>query len=566
MARPIRTKSISPKIPKFADQPRELLAGSEKAAPPASVHVRATPAKSKVTVSVIVKRKEPLKINRRGGKTSGPVRVSRAEFKKHHAADADALKLVRAFAREFHLKVEAGSNLALRRTIQLTGTAADIQKAFGVELNQKTIDGAEYRVREGGIHLPSSLTGVVEAVLGLDNRPQAKPHFRLSKNQADAPASYTPPQVATAYHWPTNASGTGQTIGILELGGGYRQADLTAYFKTLGLAPPAITSVLVDGGKNKPSKASSSDGEVMLDIEVAASVAPGAKVAVYFAPNTDQGFIDTITTAVHDSTNTPSVLSISWGGPESTWTQQSLTALDAACQSAAALGITITAAAGDDGATDGGNGNNVDFPASSPHVLACGGTKLDANAATIVSEVVWNELANQEGATGGGVSNVFALPAWQANAKVPGPSGKTGGRGVPDVAGDADPTTGYTIRVDGQTSVIGGTSAVAPLWAGLVAVANQQLGTKVGFIQPAIYAAKAASAFNDVTQGNNGGFSAGPGWDACTGLGSPIAGKLLPLLAASTAGTKASNKRRSGAAKKPAKTTHARTRRSKKKA
>jgi kumamolisin len=561
MARTILTKSISRKAPSFAEQPREILVGSEKAAPPESTHVSATPPKSKVTVSVIVKRKEPLKINRRGGRASGPVRVSRAEFKAHHAADPGAVKLVRAFAREFNLKVEADAKLVLRRTIRLTGTAADIQKAFGVVLNQKTINGAEYRVREGGIHLPSSLTGVVEAVLGLDNRPQAKPHFRLSMNQTAAPASYTPPQVATAYQWPERASGAGQTIGILELGGGYRQADLTSYFKTLGLAAPEITSVLVDGGTNAPSKASSSDGEVMLDIEVAASVAPGAKVAVYFAPNTDQGFIDAISTAVHDTTNNPSVLSISWGGPESTWTQQSLKALDAACQSAAALGITITAAAGDDGATDGGKGNNVDFPASSPHVLACGGTKLDANAATITSEVVWNELAKQEGATGGGVSSVFVLPAWQANAKVPAPSGKTGGRGVPDVAGDADPTTGYTIRVDGQTSVIGGTSAVAPLWAGLVAVANQQLGTKVGFIQPAIYAAKATLAFNDITQGNNGAFSAGPGWDACTGLGSPIAGKLIPLMAPSNAAVKVSTKTRGKAAKKPVKKTLPRSRR-----
>jgi kumamolisin len=220
-----------------------------------------------------------------------------------------------------------------------------------------------------------------------------------------------------------------------------------------------------------------------------------------------------------------------------------MTALDAACQSAAALGVTITVAAGDDGSTDGGTGNNVDFPASSPHVLACGGTELDASGATIVSEVVWNELANKEGATGGGVSNVFALPSWQANAHVPAPSTSTGGRGVPDVAGDADPTTGYTIRVDGQTTVIGGTSAVAPLWAGLVAVANRQLGTQVGFIQPAIYAAKAASAFNDITVGNNGAFSAGPGWDACTGLGSPIANKLIPFLApASTSAKGASSK------------------------
>jgi kumamolisin len=224
--------------------------------------------------------------------------------------------------------------------------------------------------------------------------------------------------------------------------------------------------------------------------------------------------------------------------------------LDAACQSAAALGVTITVAAGDDGSTDGGTGNNVDFPGSSPHVLCCGGTKLDANGATIVSEVVWNETANNEGATGGGVSNLFALPSWQANAKVPAASVKTGGRGVPDVSGDADPTTGYTIRVDGQTMVIGGTSAVAPLWAGLIAVANQQLGTQVGFIQPAIYAAKAAAAFNDITQGNNGAFSAGPGWDACSGLGSPIASKLIPLLAPAGVAIKAAAKGSKRAAKR----------------
>jgi kumamolisin len=287
----------------------------------------------------------------------------------------------------------------------------------------------------------------------------------------------------------------------------------------------------------------------MLDIEVAASVAPGAKIAVYFTPNTDQGFIDAITTAVHDTTNKPSVISISWGGPESSWTAQSLAALDAACQSAAALGITITVAAGDDGSTDGGTGNNVDFPASSPHVLACGGTKLVASGATISSEVVWNELASQEGATGGGVSNVFPLPSWQANANVPASSASAGGRGVPDVAGDADPNAGYTIRVDGETMVIGGTSAVAPLWAGLIAVANQQLGKPVGFVQPALYAAKAATAFSDITQGNNGAFSAGPGWDACTGLGSPIAEKLIPLLAAAGASQRKSGKKAAGSAR-----------------
>jgi kumamolisin len=519
---------------RFAVESRVVLPGSEKQAAPAATGLKPTPPKSKLTVSVIVKRKEPLKIDSRSGAASGPVRVTRSEFKKHHAADPASIKQIRAFAREFNLKVKDDPAMATRRTLQLTGTAADIQKAFGVVLEQKMIDGVEYRIREGGIQLPESLSAVIEAVLGLDNRPQAKAHLRFRHPDAGPAAdsiSYTPIQVAEAYQFPSTASGAGQTIGIIELGGGYRKKDLTAYFKTLGLAAPEITAVSIDGGKNSPSTADSADGEVMLDIEVAASVASGAAIAVYFAPNTDQGFIDAITTAVHDTTQKPSVISISWGGPESSWTQQSLQALDAACQSAAALGITITVAAGDNGSTDGGTGNNVDFPASSPHLLACGGTKLVANGATITSEVVWNELADNEGATGGGVSSVFALPSWQVNAGVPSPASGAGGRGVPDVAGDADPTTGYTIRVDGQTTVIGGTSAVAPLWAGLIAVANSNLGGKVGFIQPAIYASNARGGFNDITQGNNGAFQAGPGWDACTGLGSPVASKLIPLLA-----------------------------------
>lgn len=531
--------------PTFGEQQRVVLAGSEKTKAARAVHVKATPPKSKITVSVIVKRKEPLKINKAAGRANGPARVTQAEYTKHHNADPSAVTLVKAFAKEFNLAVKEDPTQSSRRTIQLTGTAADIQKAFGVSLDQKKIGGVEYRVREGAIHLPSSLTGVVEAVLGLDNRPQALPHFRVHKrrtNVAAAPTSYTPPQIAAAYKWPANASGAGQTIGIIELGGGYRQKDLTTYFKGLGRPAPAITTVSVDGGKNAPSKPSSSDGEVMLDIEVAAAVAPGAKIVMYFTPNTDQGFTDAITTAVHDTTNKPSVISISWGGPESTWTAQSMKVMDAACQSAAALGISITVAAGDNGSSDGIKGTNVDFPASSPHVLSCGGTKLDANGSTIVSEVVWNELASKDGATGGGVSNFFALPTWQANANVPKPSGSTGGRGVPDVSGCADPMTGYQVRIDGDRTVLGGTSAVAPLWAGLIAVANHQLGSQVGFINPAIYAAKAASAFNDITVGNNGAFTAGPGWDACTGMGSPNATKLIPLLAAAGSNTKAAKK------------------------
>jgi kumamolisin len=288
----------------------------------------------------------------------------------------------------------------------------------------------------------------------------------------------------------------------------------------------------------------------MLDIEVAAAVAPGENIVVYFSPNTDQGFIDAIAGAVHDKTNNPSVISISWGGPESSWTAQAMSTLDAACQSAAALGITITVASGDNGSTDGATGNNVDFPASSPHVLACGGTKLVGSGSTITSEVVWNEQASGEGATGGGVSTVFALPSWQTNAKVPAPSVKTGGRGVPDVSGDADPTTGYQVRVDGKNIVVGGTSAVAPLWAGLIALNNKQNGKSAGFIQPQIYAAKGAGAFHDIVSGNNGAFSAGPGWDACTGLGSPIGAKLISLLGGSSPTKKKAPVKKQAAVKK----------------
>jgi len=533
------------KTSSFSTEERQLLTGSEKA----PFHVPAEKAATgKVTVSVVVRRKTEI-----NAKRLGKDRVSRAEYTRRFAADRADLKQIHAFAKEFGLTVEKGTPKPERRTVLLTGTAAAMQKAFGVELKSATVDGATYRVREGGIHLPASLSKIVVAVLGLDNRPQAKPHFRLRKesapasddqsgivpNAAAASTSYTPVQVGKLYQFPAGAAAAaGQTIGIIELGGGFRAADITAYFKTLGQKAPTVTAVSVDKGKNAPSNANSADGEVMLDIEVAAAVAPGAKIVVYFTPNTDQGFIDAISTAVHDTTNKPSVISISWGGPESTWTPQSMTALDAACQSAAALGISITVAAGDDGSSDGvtDGKNHVDFPASSPHVLACGGTKLVASGSTISSEVVWNETAANEGATGGGVSTFFPLPTWQASSGVP-KAGTFAGRGVPDVAGDADPATGYNVRVDGQSLVIGGTSAVAPLWAGLIALNNAQNKTTAGFLQPAIYAAKAKSAFHDITSGNNGAFSAGPGWDACTGLGSPIGTALIKLLAPAAAGT-----------------------------
>ena len=515
---------------RFAEQKRVVLAGSERlpfaaetvAALLATAKAPSAPPAGLVTVSVIVRPKQSLDA---AALATGGGRLSRAEFAKRHGPDAASMKLVKAFAKEFGLTVAAGGG---PRTLLLSGSVAAMQKAFAVTLTQQMAGGRKYRTREGAIELPEELEGHVLAVLGLDNRPQAQPHFRVSK--AAAGVSYTPVQVAQLYGLAAGASAAGQTIGIIELGGGYRKADLTAYFKALGQPAPVVTAVLVDKGKNAPTAADSADGEVMLDIEVCGAVAQGAKIAVYFAPNTDQGFIDAIATAVHDTKNKPTVISISWGGPESTWTGQASAALDAACQSAAALGVTITVASGDNGSADGvaGGGNHVDFPASSPHVLGCGGTKLLSAGAAISSEVVWNETAAKEGATGGGVSTLFALPTWQAGAGVPKAGAAGGGRGVPDVAGDADPETGYQVRVDGKTLVIGGTSAVAPLWAGLIAVANAGARRSAGFINPLLYKAKGVS--RDITEGNNGGFTAGPGWDGCTGLGSPNVVALLAAL------------------------------------
>jgi len=265
----------------------------------------------------------------------------------------------------------------------------------------------------------------------------------------------------------------------------------------------------------------------MLDVEVVGAIAPQAHIAVYFSPNTDAGFLDAITTAIHDTKNKPSVISISWGGPESSWTSQAMTAMDSALQAAAALGITVCVAAGDSGSSDGvASGDHVDFPASSPFALACGGTRLTAQGGSITQEVVWNEGANN-GATGGGVSSVFPVAAWQEGLDALSTEGKDTAltmRGVPDVAGNADPESGYDVRIDGTNTVIGGTSAVAPLWAALIVRINQTSGNAAGYLNPQLY--KSPQAFRDITQGNNGDFAATVGWDACTGLGSPNGAKL----------------------------------------
>src|SRR5713101_8558821 len=471
-------------------------------------------------------------------------RITRAEYIAKHSATPEDLAKVEAFAREHNLTI-VETDLVGRKVV-LSGTAAALMTAFGTDLQRYEYEGGTFRGRTGHLHIPSELEQIVVGVFGLDDRPQAQPHLRyydpattVLRTRAGTTSytlpriAYTPSQLSQLYNFPTGLDGRGQCIAPIELGGGYSDQDLNTYFQQLGISTPQVISVPVDGGQNSPAgDPKSADGEVALDIEVVGGVAPGARIAVYFAPNSDRGFLDAITQATHDSTNNPSVISISWGGPEASWTAQAMQAMDQAFQAAAALGITVCCAAGDNGSGDGVNDGlaHVDFPASSPYALGCGGTRLEAAN----SEVVWNDGPNS--ATGGGVSDFFTLPTWQANAGVP-PSVNPGhhvGRGVPDVAGDADPQTGYNVYVDGQSVVFGGTSAVAPLWAGWIALMNQQRGQPVGYLNPKLYQNYQkliqAKALRDVTSGNNGVYTAKPGWDACSGVGTPDGANLRAAL------------------------------------
>jgi kumamolisin len=462
--------------------------------------------------------------------------LTREEFVGRFGAAPADVERVEAFAADNDLTVVQVDRA--RRTVVLSGTVTNMNEAFATELMLFQCPQGAFRGRTGLLYIPTALQDIIVGVFGLDERPQAQAHFRrLSariRPAAPGDTSYTPITVSQLYDYP-KGNGSGQTVAIIELGGGFRSSDLQTYFDGLGLTTmPTVTAVSIDGGKNQPvGDPNSADGEVLLDIEIVGAIAPAAKIAVYFAPNTDQGFLDAITTAVHDTQRKPSVISISWGGPESSWTAQSLNAFDQAFLDAALLGVTVCCAAGDNGSSDGVNDGeaHVDFPASSPNALACGGTRLESSGTT-TTEVVWNDGAGA-GATGGGVSDVFGLPDYQAVANVPlsvNPS-HFKGRGVPDIAGDADPATGYQIRVDGRNAVFGGTSAVAPLWAALITLINEQLGKPVGFLNRTLYRT-AEKALNDIISGNNGAYSAGPGWDACTGLGSPNGQRLLNSLGA----------------------------------
>lgn len=487
--------------------------------------------------------------------------LSHEDYAQQYGATTADLDLVEALAQRHHLLVTHRS--PAERSIVLKGTLADLLNAFPANVRMyHHAAGGTYRGRHGEIHIPQELEHIVTGVFGFDTCPKERKRHRHTAMDVPVPPlppglvpmpvqTITPVTVfAERYRFPKDFNGqkldgSGQTIAIIELGGGYRTDDLQIYCQKMAVPMPNISAISVDHAQNLSATSNPGDGEVMMDIEVACAVAPMAKYAVYFGQNNgEQGFLDVVSAAVHDAQRKPCIISISWGGPEALVDQHSLDEFHQVFLEAAALGITVCVSSGDHGtadmaAADWDKNIHVTHPASDDFVLACGGTQIDT---ATDQDVVWNDgtpfdagVGDGGGwASGGGVSAMFAVPSYQAKANLPTSlaSGKSG-RGLPDIAMCA---VNYATRFDGYDGVSGGTSAVAPLMAALVALLNQAKRKNVGFLNPFLYANAAAGIVHEVTSGTNAikdtvkGYEAGPGWNACTGLGTPDGAAILAKL------------------------------------
>jgi kumamolisin len=481
--------------------------------------------------------------------------ISHKHFEARYGASAADIKnTLDVFARFGLKKVSA---IAATRTVRLRGTAAQLEKAFKTKLFNYAFADGSYRGRVGPLHVPRSIKSAVEGVFGLDNRQIARRRRQPTRNKvstvnAAGPAMwYRPAQLAEHYNFPSG-DGDGQTIALLEFGGGYFPRDLAKFCAMAGIRKPKVAAVSVDRVSTRARDGS--EGEVMLDIEVVAGVCPRASIRVYFAEWTEQGWITALDTAIHDKRHSPTVISISWGDAEDAgiWTNQAMTQINESLKEAAYLGMTVCVAAGDDGSSDAiSDGRaHVDFPGSSPFVLSVGGTTIISNGSA-KSDIGWRTgsglRASNGGSSGGGVSAMQRRPPWQKAIQIRSVNAHAFvGRCVPDVSANADwSVSPYLMVVDGQPQPNGGTSAASPLCAALIARINaKRPRTKpVGYLTPALYQPVAgdkkktigAMGCTDVTSGNNstascGGYSAGRGYDAMSGWGTPNGRKLLAAL------------------------------------
>lgn len=484
--------------------------------------------------------------------------LSREELAAEYGADPADVEQLRTVLTGLGLKILKEEPISC--SIRAGGAASVVESIFLVKLFHYSHPDGNYRGRKGNIHIPLGLDGIVTAVFGLDNRKLVKRRplrrrttsLDLATRAAASRAWFYPAELATIYSFPAG-NGSGQTVGLLEFGGGYFPSDLATFCQNAGVSVPTVRTVSVN---NTPTdQKDGAEGEVMLDVEVVAGVCPEATIVVYFSSFDEGGWVNAIDTAVHDQQNPLSVLSVSWGYAEDAagaWTAGAIDSINDTLQSAALLGVTICVAAGDDGSSDGVSDGlaHVDFPSSSPYVLAVGGTTLKKSASGTITETAWKDgdgLRNDNGgSTGGGVSTQFPRPAWQTVTVPSVNPGSIDGRVVPDVAADASANTGYWTVVDGQGGVAGGTSAASPLWAALIVRLNASLGTSVGYLSPLLYQAAAngqalgLSVCRDITSGNNstasvGGYAAGVGYDAVSGWGVPVGSALLDGLKAGSA-------------------------------
>lgn len=445
-------------------------------------------------------------------------------------------------------------------SMRVAGTAAAMERAFRPHLGiYESASEGVFRGREDDYAVPASLAGIITGIHGFDQRRVGKRAAATKAGSALEP--FGPADVERRYNFP-KGDGSGQQIAIAEFGGGFSADDLAAYCGRFRRATPPVTVVPVGLDPLTPEQiAALPDAaarqlqsgyavEVNLDVQIAAGLCPGAEIFMYFAPLTQNGWINLLDRVIGGRPARPVVLSISWGHPEDSpdWTPAARNAIDERLKSAALLGITVCVAAGDDGSGDGvpDGAAHVSFPSSSPYALSVGGTMLLKRAGAVVEET-WNESPGQRpqgGATGGGTSAVFPRPAWQSAVGIRSINdGSTNGRAMPDVSALAGPPA-YEVVIDGKSETKGGTSASTPLWAALIARMNALLppGKQHRFLTPLLYSNAAGKALGsegcrDIVNGNNTskpspnrGYVAAEGYDAVTGWGVPDGAALLEQL------------------------------------